>query len=112
MRPATASPGRQFLRDAQRHPSFLIGGTLTAGLVLVALVGLVWTPAPNLDPDLPARLLPPSGEHWLGTDHLGRDMMSMLMVGAQTSIVVGVIAVTIGMGLGVSLGAVAASVFS
>jgi len=107
--PTTARPGRRFLRDARRHPSFLIGGTLTAGLVLAALVGLVWTPAPNLDPDLPARLLAPSGEHWLGTDHLGRDMMSMLMVGAQTSIVVGVIAVTIGMGLGVSLGAVAAA---
>lgn len=109
MNPTTASPARQFLRDARRHRSFVIGGTLTALLVLIALVSLVWTPAPNLDPDLPARLLAPSAEHWLGTDHLGRDMMSMLMVGAQTSIVVGVIAVTIGMGLGVSLGAVAAA---
>jgi peptide/nickel transport system permease protein len=94
---------------ALRHGSFVIGAALTGLLVVAALVGLVWTPWPNLDPDLPNRLQPPSATHWLGTDHLGRDMLSMLMVGARTSIVVGIIAVSIGMTVGVALGAWAAA---
>ena len=99
----------EFVRHARQHGSFVIGGTLTGLLVTIALVSLFWTPSPTLDPELSARLQPPSSAHWLGTDPLGRDMMSMLMVGARTSIVVGVIAVTIGMSIGVSLGAIAAA---
>lgn len=97
------------MRKALRHGSFVIGASLTCLLVAAALMSLVWTPWPNLDPELPKRLMPPSAQHWLGTDHLGRDMLSMLMVGARTSIVVGIIAVTIGMTLGVALGAWAAA---
>jgi peptide/nickel transport system permease protein len=97
------------IAKAFRHGSFVIGAALTLALVAAALVSLVWTPWPNLDPDLPNRLKPPSPEHWLGTDHLGRDMLSMLMVGARTSIVVGLIAVSIGMTFGVALGALAAA---
>ena len=109
MNASALSGAQRFLRQARRHRAFVIGGTLTALLIAIALVSLIWTPSPNLDPDLPARLQPPSAAYWLGTDQLGRDMMSMLMVGAQTSIVVGVIAVTIGMSIGVSLGAMAAA---
>ncbi len=105
----TGRPPSSLLRRSIRHGSFAIGATLTALLIAVALVSLVWTPWPTLDPDMPKRLRPPSAEHWLGTDHLGRDMLSMLMVGARTSIVVGIIAVTIGMTLGVALGALAAA---
>ena len=54
-------------------------------------------------------MLPPSGAHWLGTDHLGRDILSMLMVGARTSIAVAVVAVGMGMVLGVPLGLLAAA---
>jgi peptide/nickel transport system permease protein len=55
------------------------------------------------------RLQGPSWEHWLGTDHLGRDVLSRIMVGAQVSITVGLIAVALGMSAGVSLGALAAA---
>ena len=103
------SQSRRRARKALRHGSFVIGAALTLALVVVALLSLVWTPWPDLDPDLPKRLRPPSAEHWLGTDHLGRDMLSMLMVGARTSIVVGLIAVSIGMAFGVALGALAAA---
>lgn len=106
----TAAPHNPRLAArAFRHGSFVIGATLSLLLVAVALVSLVWTPWPDLDPDLPNRLKPASAEHWLGTDHLGRDMLSMLMVGARTSIVVGLIAVSIGMIFGVALGALAAA---
>jgi len=50
-----------------------------------------------------------SAVHWLGTDSLGRDIVSLLIVGSQNSIAVGLIAVGIGMGFGVSLGLVAAA---
>lgn len=103
------APRRRRAARAFRHGSFLIGAALTLALVAVALLSLVWTPSPNLDPDLPNRLKPPAPGHWLGTDHLGRDMLSMLMVGARTSIVVGLIAVSIGMAFGVALGALAAA---
>ena len=54
--------------------------------------------------DIPNKLQPPSPAHWLGTDSLGRDIASQLLVGSQNSIVVGVIAVGIGMVAGVALG--------
>jgi peptide/nickel transport system permease protein len=55
------------------------------------------------------KLQPSSAQHWLGTDHLGRDVLSRIMVGAQVSITVGLIAVALGMSAGVALGAWAAA---
>ena len=59
--------------------------------------------------DISQRLLGPSAAHPLGTDHFGRDMLSMVMVGARTSIAVALVAVGIGMALGVPLGLAAAA---
>ncbi|RME16143.1 MAG: ABC transporter permease [Alphaproteobacteria bacterium] len=85
------------------------GGALTGLFVLAALVSLVWTPHDVASLSIGDRLLPPSASHLLGTDHFGRDMLSMLMVGARTSIAVALVAVGIGMGLGVPLGLLAAA---
>lgn len=98
-----------FTRRARHHASFVIGAVLVALLVASALVSLVWTPHSATDIDVPNKLLPPSATHWLGTDSLGRDIVSLLMVGAQNSIAVGVIAVGIGMGFGVVFGLLAAA---
>jgi peptide/nickel transport system permease protein len=94
---------------ALRHKSFVIGAGLTLALVLAALLSLVWQPYPPADIDIPNKLQSPSAAHWLGTDSLGRDIASQLLVGSQNSIVVGVIAVGIGMLAGVGLGCVAAA---
>ncbi len=94
---------------ARRHPSFLIGAALTLLLCLAALVSLFWTPYPFAEIDIPAKLEPPSAAHWLGTDSLGRDIASQLLVGSQNSIVVGLVAVGIGLAIGVALGCVAAA---
>jgi len=59
--------------------------------------------------DIPNRLLTPGGAHLLGTDHFGRDILSMVMMGARTSIAVALVAVGIGMGLGMPLGLWAAA---
>jgi peptide/nickel transport system permease protein len=96
-------------RRALRHPSFLLGAVLTALMVLAALLSLVWTPYPAADIDIPNKLAAPSAAHWLGTDSLGRDIVSQLLVGAQASIVVGLVAVGIGLSLGVLLGCIAAA---
>jgi len=98
-----------FWARAVRHKSFMIGGALVALLILTALLSFVWTPHPAGEIDVPNKLLPASGAHWLGTDSLGRDVMSMLIVGARYSIAVGVIAVGIGITAGVALGLLAAA---
>jgi peptide/nickel transport system permease protein len=98
-----------FLARALRHKSFAVGGALVALLLLTAALSFVWTPHSATEIDVPAKLMAPSWSHWLGTDSLGRDIVSMLIVGARNSIAVGVIAVGIGMGVGVLLGLLAAA---
>jgi peptide/nickel transport system permease protein len=98
-----------FSARARHHTSFMLGGSLVALLIATALLSFVWTPHSALELDIPAKLQGPSASHWLGTDSLGRDIVSLLIVGAQSSIAVGLIAVGIGMGFGVSLGLLAAA---
>jgi len=98
-----------FWQRARRHPSFVVGGVLSALLAAAALLSLFWAPYPPAEIDIPNKLQGPSAAHWLGTDSLGRDITSQLLVGAQNSIVVGVIAVGIGLGVGVALGCLASA---
>lgn len=101
------APG--FAAQARRHPAFVAGAVLVALLLAAAALSLVWTPYPPHDIDVPNKLQPPSAQHWLGTDSLGRDVGTLLLVGAQNSILVGIVAVGIGLAFGVSLGALAAA---
>jgi len=88
----------------------LVLGAVLAGLAAIAAgLSFFWTPGDVLQLSVADKLQPPSAAHWLGTDHLGRDMLSMIMVGARTSIAVALVAVGIGMGLGVPLGLAAAA---
>ncbi|MDE3029675.1 MAG: ABC transporter permease, partial [Paracoccaceae bacterium] len=89
--------------------TLIIGAALTGAVVLMALISLLWTPFPVDALDIAHKLQPPGAAHWLGTDHFGRDVASMLMVGARTSIAVALIAVGIGIALGVPLGLWAAA---
>ena len=89
---------------------FWIGACLVMSVALLAAVSLVWTPYdPITTLDIGNRLLAPSAQHWMGTDHLGRDVLSQIMLGARTSISVSVVAVVVGVGLGVPLGLLAAA---
>ncbi|ETX26757.1 ABC transporter permease [Roseivivax isoporae] len=88
----------------------IVPGAALAVLVAgAALLSFAWTPGEVTGVDIPARLQPPSAAHLLGTDQFGRDILSMLMVGARTSLAVALVAVGIGMGLGVPLGLAAAA---
>ncbi len=96
-------------RRALAHRSFLIGGVLTLLLLLAASLSLVWTPWSPYEVDMAAKLQAPGGQHWLGTDPFGRDVASLLLVGARNSILVGLIAVSIGLAVGTALGLLAAA---
>ncbi len=85
-----------------------VAGLLVLALLIVAAVfGEALAPYRINDIDVSNRLQPPSGAHWFGTDELGRDIFSRVLVAARVSLQVGVIAVGISLALGVVLGLVA-----
>ncbi len=126
---------RGFFAIALKTPSFVIGVLLSVFFVFVALLSLYWAPYDVTVLDIGNRLKCPPFQAWvgeidfpsaqnswfegwrcvantqygLGTDHFGRDVVSMIMVGARTSIAVAIIAVGIGIVLGVPLGLAAAA---
>lgn len=90
-----------------RNRNFFIGFVISSIIVAGALVSFIYTPYDPTLMDIRHRLEGPSQAHWLGTDHYGRDVFSRIMQGAVNSIIVGLVAVSIGMGFGVLLGSVA-----
>ena len=90
-------------------PGLILGATLAALALLAAALSLVWTPYDITQLAIAQKLQPPSVAHPFGTDHFGRDILSMVMLGAQVSIAVALVAVGIGMGLSVPLGLLAAA---
>lgn len=92
-----------------RHPGLIIGLIISLAIPLIAALSTLWTPHPFASQDIANRFAPTSIDHWLGTDQYGRDMASMMMKGAANSVVVALIAVGIGAGIGIPLGALAAA---
>ena len=95
-------------QQSWQHRSFVIGIILSLIMLLSGIVSLFWTPYSVELLDIPHKLQGASTAHWLGTDHFGRDVFSMLMVGAWNSMLVSVFAIGFGAGIGVPLGALAA----
>ena len=109
MPPKSQQTSQRFIRRAAQNPSFVVGATLVTCMVVAAVLSLFWTPWPVADIDIANRLATPSAAHWFGTDSLGHDIASQLLVGSQNSIVVGLIAVGIGSVFGITLGLIAAA---
>ena len=85
-------------------PLTLVGGVIIV-LILLLMVLSPWiTPHDPNAINLSARLLPPSAAHWFGTDEVGRDLFSRVLVGSQQSVVAGLVVVGIAGGLGSLLG--------
>jgi peptide/nickel transport system permease protein len=87
----------------------LAGGGMTALILGLAALSLVWTPWPPTAIDILHRLAGPSAAHPFGTDPFGRDILSMIMAGAQNSVLVSVVAVGIGALIGIPAGLIAAA---
>jgi peptide/nickel transport system permease protein len=98
VRPVGTTRGRRL------NPSLVVGGLLVILVIGAALLSFVWTPYDPTRIDAAARLSTPSAEHWLGTDKFGRDVFSQLLVGARTTLFVGVVAVGIAAIIGTPLG--------
>ncbi|WP_203566920.1 ABC transporter permease [Aestuariimicrobium ganziense] len=90
-----------------RRASLVVGAVLVGLVLMVSLVGLVWTPYDPARVVPGDRLLSPSATHWLGTDAFGIDILSRIMAGARSVLLVGVFAVGIAALVGVPLGIVA-----
>jgi peptide/nickel transport system permease protein len=98
-----------FAAKAFANRSFLAGFVITVLIAAMALLSFLWTPYDVTRLIVADRMQAPSAVHLFGTDHFGRDVLSMIIVGARNSIAVALVAVGIGMGIGVPLGCWAAA---
>ena len=100
---------RHFIIIALQNRSFVIGLIITLIIAVMALLSFVWTPFDVTKLEIANRLKKPGMINLFGTDHYGRDMFSMILVGARNSIAVALGAIAIGLLIGVPLGTYAAS---
>ena len=97
---------REVLRSLLKNRGASFGIVIIGLFVVLSLFAPLLSPYDPVDTELTRRLLAPSGEHWLGTDELGRDLYSRLLHGGRISLGIGIISVAIGLSIGVPLGAV------
>lgn len=116
-RPAVVSPPGiplAHLPHARRRRTWALGtgiSLLLLLLILLATLGAPWlAPADPVQQTLSARLQPPSATHWLGADHLGRDLLARLLYGGRSSLLLAAVAVLVTATVGVVIGAFSARV--
>ena len=102
--PQKTTRAAEVWRRLKRNKAAIVGGVIVILFVLVALLAPILAPYPPNEGDLALRLKPPSAAHWLGTDALGRDILSRVIYGAQVSLQIQVAAVLIALVLGTLLG--------
>ena len=79
---------RTVLRDVMSRPSGAIGLSLVVFHVLLALTSPLYVPYDFKTMNSMLMLMPPSSEHWLGTDHLGRDVLTRVLLGGREALLV------------------------
>ncbi|MDL5350849.1 ABC transporter permease [Microbacterium sp. zg-YB36] len=94
-------------RRVRRSVNLAVGAALFGLIAVIGLVSVFWTPF-AYDDTTGDRLQPPSLEHWAGTDRLGRDLFTQLMIGARLALAVGFGSVAIAAIVGITLGLAAA----
>ncbi|WP_425059299.1 Glutathione transport system permease protein GsiD [Sporomusa carbonis] len=105
--PPVKSRRAEFMERFKASTSAMIGLTMLVILVFCAVLAPVLAPYDPYDSNMPNALKPPSASHIMGTDELGRDILSRILYGARISLIVGVEAVTLALACGVILGAIA-----
>lgn len=103
----TDGTGTSLIRRILNTPSLLAGGIMFAVLILLAIFIPYISPYNPTEQNLSAFLQPPSAEHWLGTDQLGRDLFTRLIYAARTDLTIMVLAEIIPFCTGIFLGMVA-----
>ena len=97
---------RENLRLLVRSPAFLIGAAILLWWIVCALFGKTIAPYNPVAGSLTAFNDPPSGAHWFGTDSLGRDVLSRVIVGSRGILLVAALATLLGTVLGTTIGLV------
>ena len=100
------SPGMRGFRAFIKNRLAVVGAVIIGLAALFAIAGPLATPYDPNAPDLSGRLFGPTMTHLLGTDQLGRDVLARILYGARYSLLVGVIAVSIGASVGTIVGLV------
>ena len=98
----------KFLRDKAAIASLVVIAFFLSVALAGGILSLLGLPMP-MDPNatnLESKLRPPSAAHWLGTDNLGRDVLSRMVAGSTISLTVGFVAMAVSLGIGIVLGAV------
>ena len=103
----TRGPWREAGRRLLRNRAAVVSGVVLAVLLVLAVVGPWASPYPYQKQDLAHGAQSPSSGHWLGTDDLGRDLLTRLLYGARISLAVGVVATLVSVAIGISYGAIA-----
>jgi peptide/nickel transport system permease protein len=98
---------RRFWRTFKRNQLAVAGGVVVGCLFIVAILAPLLAPWDPNRPDTKKILAPPSRSHPLGTDQLGRNVLSRMLYGARVSLAVGFVSVGIAVAIGILLGAVA-----
>lgn len=104
--PDRVTGGRRLLRRARRHVTLLLGAAILVGFLALAFLGPVVAPYGPNEQDLMATLQAPSAAHPFGTDHIGRDVLSRVLVGTRYSLLICLASVLAGALVGVPLGIV------
>lgn len=104
---ALRKPTNRVLKKFLGNKSAVIGAVIVIFFVLIALLAPCLAPFDPIKADFMAVRKAPSALHWLGTDELGRDLLSRLIWGARTSLLAGCISVMIAILIGVPLGLIA-----
>ena len=98
---------KRTLRALRRNPAGAVGVTITVIVVLGAIFGPLFAPYNPTSADLNAVLTPPSATHLLGTDQLGRDILTRIIYGARVSLLIGFLTVAIAGTAGTIIGTIA-----
>jgi len=99
---------RAILQFSRRRPLGAAGAAIIVVMILCAIAASVITPYHPLETDFVAQLTPPNAQHWLGTDAFGRDLLSRLIYGSRTALLVGFASALLGASLGAILGVTSA----
>lgn len=100
----------EMLKILFRNKLSIVGLSIIIALVLIAILAPILAPYPEQalgEPNLKERLQPPSWKHPFGTDHLGRDVLSRVIYGTRTSLIIGFSVVALALLIGVPLGLIA-----
>jgi peptide/nickel transport system permease protein len=104
--PSTLAQAIRFIR--QRHWSFAVGSLLFLTIAVLLIISPWIIPHDPAAQSLVRRLAGPSAQHWLGTDHLGRDLLSRLLIGGRFSVVIAAVTLILCAVIGTLLGVVSA----